>query len=109
MICISPIQCNYKKAGTAHVYDRLTIGNESVDFIKRHKNETFFFWLPHLTQPMLQCTALEEDLNLFSAIEDDLRQTYCAMVYRLDKNVGETTRAHFSKKGWEENTPGLFF
>ncbi len=33
--------------------------------------------------------ATEDDLKRFAHIKDKLRRTYCAMVYRLDKNVGK--------------------
>jgi len=33
--------------------------------------------------------ATEDDLKRFTHIKDKLRRTYCAMVYRLDQNVGK--------------------
>lgn len=81
-----PIVCNYKEpAPLTYLTDNQ--GDECVDFIRRHKERPFFlfasFAAPH--SPM---QATEEDLKRFVHIEDKLRRTYCAMVYRLDQNVG---------------------
>jgi arylsulfatase A-like enzyme len=51
--------------------------------------------------------ALDEDLQLFSQIKDDLRRTYCAMVYRLDINVGKILNA-LKEEGLEQNTFIIF-
>ncbi|OYV06682.1 MAG: sulfatase [Verrucomicrobiales bacterium VVV1] len=82
-----PILCSYKQpAPLTYLTDDQ--GNESVDFIRRHKDHPFFlfasFAAPH--SPM---QATEEDLKRFASIKDKLRRTYCAMVYRLDQNVGK--------------------
>ncbi len=99
------IECNYKTPGTLS-YMTDDIGNECVDFIKRHKNQPFFlnaaFNAPHA--PM---QATEQDMALFSHIKDKLRQTYCAMVYRLDQNVGKIRKA-LQEQGLEQNTVVVF-
>jgi arylsulfatase A-like enzyme len=51
--------------------------------------------------------AIEEDLKLFDHIEDELRRTYCAMVYRLDLNVGKILEA-LREEGLERNTFVVF-
>jgi arylsulfatase A-like enzyme len=82
-----PILCNYKEPQPI-TYLTDDQGTECVDFIRRHKDRPFFlfasFAAPHT--PM-QATAA--DLQRFARIEDRLRRTYCAMVYRLDQNVGK--------------------
>lgn len=99
------IQCNYKTP-VPLTYITNDIGNECVDFIKRHKNQPFFldaaFNAPHA--PM---QATEEDLKLFSHIKDKLRQTYCAMVYRLDQNIGKIIKT-LKEQGLERNTCIVF-
>jgi len=97
----SSIECNYK---TPELLSYITddIGNESVDFIRRHKNEPFFLFAS-FNAPHSPMQALEEDLKLFSRIEDELRRTYCAMVYRLDQNVGKIVQA-LRDEGLEQNT-----
>ena len=81
-----PILCNFKEpAPLTYLTDDQ--GDECVDFIRRHRDQPFFlfasFAAPH--SPM---QATEEDLQRFTHIENKLRRTYCAMVHRLDQNVG---------------------
>ena len=101
----SPIECNFKTPDPL-TYMTDDIGDECVDFIRRHKNEPFFlfasFNAPH--SPM-QATA--EDLELFKNIKDEVRRTYCAMVYRLDINIGKIIKA-LQEEGLEENTFVVF-
>ena len=101
----SPMQSSYKKPDPI-TYLTDDIGDECTDFIKRHNNEPFFLYAcfnaPH--GPM---QATEEDLKLFSHIDDEMRRIYCAMVYRLDKNVGKILKA-IEDEGLEENTFVVF-
>lgn len=101
----SPIECNYK---TTQPITYLTddIGNESVDFIKRNKKNPFFL-LASFNAPHSPMHALPEDLKLFSHIKDELRRMYCAMVYRLDQNVGKILKS-LQQEGLEENTFVVF-
>ncbi len=100
-----PILCSYKTPGSIS-YLTDDIGNECVDFISRHKKKPFFlyasFGAPH--SPM---QATEDDLKRFAHIENPLRRTYCAMVYRLDQNVGKIMAA-LRKDGIECNTVVVF-
>jgi len=96
-----PIECNYKTPDPI-TYITDDKGNECVDFIKRHKNEAFFLFAS-FNAPHSPMQALEKDMKLFSHIEDELRRTYCAMVYRLDLNVGKILKT-LQKKGLEHNT-----
>ena len=100
-----PIQCNFK---TPEPLTYLTddIGNESVDFIRRHKNEPFFLFAS-FNAPHGPMQASDADLELFKHIEDDLRRTYCAMVYRLDQNVGKILKA-LRDEGLERNSFVVF-
>ena len=97
----APIECNYKTPQPI-TYITDDKGDECVDFIKRHKNEPFFlfasFNAPHT--PMHATTA---DLELFKNIKNEKRRKYCAMVYRLDVNVGRIMRT-VEKEGLAENT-----
>jgi arylsulfatase A-like enzyme len=101
----SAIQCNYKTPAPL-TYMTNDIGNESVDFINRHKKTPFFLYAA-FNAPHAPMQALEEDLKLFSHIKDKLRQTYCAMVYRLDQNVGKIL-AVLKAQGLERNTLVVF-
>ena len=101
----SPIQCNYKTPDPV-TYLTNDIGNESVDFINRNKKHPFFLYAA-FNAPHSPMQALEEDLKLFSHIKDELRRTYCAMVYRLDQNIGKILYA-LKKQSLENNTLVVF-
>ena len=100
-----PIECNYKTP-TPLSYITDDIGNECVDFIERHKIEPFFLYVS-FNAPHSPMQAIKEDLKLFDHIEDDLRRTYCAMVYRLDQNVGKII-GKLEEEGLEPNTFVVF-
>ena len=101
----SAIQCNYKKPDLL-TYMTDDIGNESVDFIKRHNNQSFFLYAA-FNAPHAPMQATDEDLKLFSHIKDKLRQTYCAMVYRLDQNIGKIMKT-LQEQALERNTLVVF-
>lgn len=82
-----PILCNYKEPGPL-TYLTDDQGNECVDFIRRHRERPFFLFAS-FAAPHTPAQATDEDLKRFARIEDRLRRTYCAMVYRLDQNVGK--------------------
>jgi arylsulfatase A-like enzyme len=82
------------------------IGNECVSFIRRHKSDPFFL-LAAFNAPHSPMQATAEDLNLFAHIKDKLRRTYCAMVYRLDQNVGKILKT-VNEEGLERNTLVVF-
>jgi arylsulfatase A-like enzyme len=100
-----PILCSYKKPEPLE-YLTDDEGNECVEFIRRHKDHPFFlfasFAAPH--SPM---QATEEDLKRFASIKDTLRRTYCAMVYRLDLNVGRIL-AELRAQGIDRDTLVVF-
>ena len=82
-----PLVCNYKQpAPLTYLTD--DEGDECVDFIRRHKDRPFFLYAS-FAAPHTPMQATEEDLKRFAQIEDKVRRTYCAMVYRLDQNVGK--------------------
>jgi arylsulfatase A-like enzyme len=100
-----PIECTYKTPEPiSYISD--DIGNECVDYIRRHKNEPFFLFAS-FNAPHSPMQAKEADLKLFKHIEDDLRRTYCAMVYRLDQNVGKILEV-LQEEGLEHNTFVVF-
>ncbi|PXX23779.1 sulfatase-like hydrolase/transferase [Arenibacter sp. ARW7G5Y1] len=98
---LSPIECNYKSpAPITYLTDDK--GKECVDFIRRHKNEPFFLFAS-FNAPHSPMQATEKDLALFSHIKDEKRRIYCAMVHRLDINVGRIIEA-IKEEGLAENT-----
>jgi len=100
-----PIECNYKTAQQL-TYITDDKGDECVDFIRRHKNEPFFLYAS-FNAPHAPMQATEADLELFKNIRDEKRRKYCAMVYRLDINVGRILTV-LREEGLTENTLIVF-
>lgn len=80
------ILCNYKEPQPI-TYITDDKGDECVDFIRRHKDEPFFLYAS-FNAPHAPMQATESDLKLYDHVKDEKRRTYCAMVHRLDVNVG---------------------
>lgn len=100
-----PILCNYRKPEPLK-YLTDDQGNECVDFIRRHKGRPFFLYAS-FAAPHSPMQATEEDLDRFASIKDKLRRTYCAMVYRLDLNVGRIL-AELRAQGIDRDTLVVF-
>jgi arylsulfatase A-like enzyme len=88
---LAPIECNYKTPQPI-TYITDDKGDECVGFIQRHKNEPFFLYAS-FNAPHAPMQATDADLKLFDHIKDEKRRKYCAMVYRLDVNVGRIMKA----------------
>ncbi len=102
---LSAIECNYKTPQPI-TYITDDKGDECVDFIHRHKNQPFFLYAA-FNAPHAPMQATKADLELFSHIQDKKRQTYCAMVHRLDVNVGRIVKT-LEEEGLAENTLVVF-
>ncbi len=100
-----PILSNFKETGPL-TYLTDDQGNESVEFIRRHKAEPFFLFTS-FAAPHTPMQATEEDLEKFAHIGDRLRRIYCAMVYRLDQNVGKILD-EIRAQGLEDDTFVVF-
>ena len=98
---LAPIECNYKTPQQI-TYITDDKGDECVGFIQRHKNEPFFLYAS-FNAPHAPMQATEADLKLFEHIKDEKRRKYCAMVYRLDVNVGRIMKT-LREEGLSENT-----
>jgi len=83
----APIECNYKQAQTI-TYITDDIGSEAVDFVRRHRHEPFFLFVS-FNAPHGPLQATEADLQLYAQVANKRRRTYCAMVHRLDVNIGK--------------------
>ncbi|MGQ7871387.1 sulfatase [Sunxiuqinia sp. sy24] len=101
----SPIECNYKEP-SAITYITDDKGAECVDFIGRHKDEPFFLFAS-FNAPHTPMQATKVDLELYQHIENQKRRTYCAMVHRLDVNVGRIMDA-VEENGIADNTLIVF-
>ncbi len=101
----APIECNYK-VPEALTYITDDVGNECVDFIQRHRNDSFFLFAS-FNAPHAPMQALKEDLEMYKSIKDERRRTYAAMVHRLDVNVGKIIAA-LDANGLSKNTLVIF-
>lgn len=102
---LSPILCSYKTPDPI-TYITDDKGDECVDFIRRHGKEPFFLFAS-FNAPHAPLQAREDDLELYAHIADDDRRTYCAMVHRLDINVGKIIDELKAQK-LHENTVVVF-
>lgn len=102
---LSPIECNYKTPQKL-TYITDDKGDECIDFIKRNKNEPFFLFAS-FNAPHAPLQATNDDLQLFQHIKNEKRRKYCAMVHRLDINVGRIIDA-LEKESLAENTLVVF-
>ncbi len=68
------------------------IGNEAVGFVEPRRAAPFFLYVS-FNAPHTPMEALEEDLQLYGHVGEARRRTYCAMVHRLDVNVGRILQA----------------
>ncbi|MCI0456177.1 MAG: sulfatase [Gemmataceae bacterium] len=80
---------------------------EAVAFIDRHKAKPFFLYLAFnaVHTPM---HATDDRLKQFSAIPDQARRTYAAMLAAMDEAVGKVLE-RLRSAGLEENTLVFFF
>ncbi|WP_422927419.1 sulfatase-like hydrolase/transferase [Singulisphaera sp. PoT] len=86
--------------------------DRTIDFIKRHKGERFFAYVPFINSHFnIEAPADEIELHKGKFPELDperpLRATYAAMVTRLDKNIGRILAA-LDEQGLAENTLVVF-
>lgn len=102
---LTPIESNYTEP-KAITYLSDDKGRECVSFIDRHKDEAFFLYAS-FNAPHTPMQAKQEDLQLYSFIQNEKRRTYAAMVHRLDINVGRIVAA-VEKNGLLENTIFVF-
>ena len=77
---------------TEYVTDGLS--REAVNFIREaaDREEPFFLYLAY-NAPHTPLEAKDDDLALFMGIEDENRRTYAAMVYAVDRGVGDVVDA----------------
>ncbi|MDO6473346.1 sulfatase-like hydrolase/transferase [Maribacter sp. 1_MG-2023] len=85
---------------TEYLTDELS--RKAVDFVKTTSTDEnpFFLYLAY-NAPHVPLEAKAEDLELFKHIEDKDRRTYAAMVYAVDRGVGELVKALKAKKEYE--------
>ncbi|WP_245732139.1 sulfatase-like hydrolase/transferase [Thalassotalea agarivorans] len=102
---LSPLESNFK---TPQPITYLTddTGNESVDFIRRHKDKPFFLYAS-FNAPHAPLQAKKEDIARYKHIKNEKRQIYAAMIHNLDVNVGKII-ATLKEQGVYDNTVVIF-
>jgi arylsulfatase A-like enzyme len=95
------LECNYTPVGPI-TYLTDDIGTQAADFIQRHRQAPFFLYVA-FNAPHSPMQAIEADLHTFAFIQDVKRRTYCAMVHRLDVNLGRIVEA-VARAGLTTNT-----
>ena len=87
-----------------YLTDNLT--DQGIAFVDRHRAKPFFLYLAY-NAPHAPLQARPEDLARFAHIPDPSRRTYCAMVARLDDQVGRLLD-HLRTTGLAEKTLVVF-
>jgi arylsulfatase A-like enzyme len=84
-----------------------TLAGRAVDFIRRHRDRSFFLYLAfNAVHTPMQASA--KYLDRFAHITDPRRRTYAAMLSAMDDGIGRTVAA-LREAGLEENTLIFFF
>lgn len=87
-------------------YTTDAFGREAVSFIERHKSEPWFLYLAFnaVHTPM---DATDDRLAKFTAVKDQKRRTYAAMMLAMDEAIGKV-RTKLTDAGLEKNTLVFF-
>ncbi len=90
-----------------YLTDRLT--NEAIHFITKHKDSTFFLYLPYYTvhTPIMGKPKLVKQFENKQSSGNQSNAEYAAMVFAMDQNVGRLLDS-LSELGLEENTIIIF-
>lgn len=99
------LECSFGPVGpVTYLTDDIT--DQSIAFVARHRNGPFFLYAAY-NAPHAPMQARKEDLARFAFIKDEKRRTYCAMVARLDHEVGRLLDG-VRQAGVEQNTLVVF-
>lgn len=71
---------------TEYLTDRIT--EESIDYIKKHKENPFFLWVSY-NAPHTPLQAPASYVEKFLHVEDPVKRVYQAMISNLDDNLGK--------------------
>ena len=99
------LECSFGPTGAiTYLTDNIT--DQSIAFIDRHRDRPFFLYAAY-NAPHAPLEAREEDLARFASIPNKTRRTYCAMVARLDYQVGRLLD-HLQQTGLAGRTLVIF-
>lgn len=99
---LKPLEHNGKNVENPTEYLTDELSRKAVDFVKGATTDEnpFFLYLAY-NAPHVPLEAKAEDLELFRHIEDRDRRTYAAMVYAVDRGVGELVKALKARNEYE--------
>ncbi len=99
---LKPLEHNGKNVENPTEYLTDELSRKAVDFVKGATTDEnpFFLYLAY-NAPHVPLEAKVEDLELFKHIEDKDRRTYAAMVYAVDRGVGELVKALKARNEYE--------
>lgn len=92
---------------TTTKYLTTEIGDEAVSFIKDAGTDPYFLYVP-FNAPHNPLQAPKETLEKFAHHYDEYEQVMAAMVYEMDKSIGDILNA-VRESGQEENTLIVFY
>lgn len=99
---LKPLEHNGKNVENPTEYLTDELSRKAIDFVKgTNTDENPFFLYLAYNAPHVPLEAKAEDLELFRHIEDNDRRTYAAMVYAVDRGVGELVKALKAKNEYE--------
>jgi arylsulfatase A-like enzyme len=81
--------------------------DESIRWMSGENDKPFFLFLSY-NAPHTPMEATEEDLELYSHLEDENRRTYAAMMHAMDRGVGRLLD-WLKQEGRDSNTLIVFF
>lgn len=105
---LKPLEHNGKTVENPTEYLTDELSRKAVEFVDAasKKENPFFLYLAY-NAPHVPLEAKADDLEKFKHIEDKDRRTYAAMVYAVDRGVGEIVTA-LKESGEYENTLVVF-
>ena len=99
---LKPLEHNGENIENPTEYLTDELSRKAVDFVKATStNENPFFLYLAYNAPHVPLEAKAEDLELFKHIKDEDRRTYAAMVYAVDRGVGELIKVLKAKKEFD--------
>lgn len=105
---LKPLEHNGKTVENPTEYLTDELSRKAVDFVNSasQKETPFFLYLAY-NAPHVPLEAKVEDLEKFKHIEDEDRRTYAAMVYAVDRGIGELVNS-LKATGKYDNTLLVF-
>lgn len=109
------VESQWRSEGDPSKYDPVrgryvtdAFGEEAVDFINRHAHDANpFFLYTAFTAPHTPWSVKQADYDHFSNIADTSNRTVAAMVYAMDRSIGEMLGA-LEANGIDDNTIVVF-